>query len=126
MALARTCLALLAAVLLLGTAAQSSTGNGLSGIVKKGPITPVCRVGTPCDAPAQATLRFSRSTSSGTKLYAVRSKANGAYRIALPSGYYTVTTKERIGVDRNLRPRRVHVRGGHWDRVNFFIDTGIR
>jgi hypothetical protein len=126
MALVRICVASLAAVLLIAAAAQSSTGNGLSGIVKKGPIAPVCRIGKPCTAPAQATLRFSRSTASGTKLYAVRSKANGAYRIALPSGYYTVTTRERIGVDRNLRPRRVHVRSGHWDRIDFFIDTGIR
>lgn len=126
MALARIVLALSATALVLVVPAGSTTGSGLSGVVRKGPTAPVCGSGEPCDAPVQATLRFSRKTATGTKLYAVRSKTTGVYRIALPSGYYTVTTKERIGIDRNLRPHRVHVRGGHWDKLNFFIDTGIR
>ena len=41
-------------------------------------------------------------------------------------GNYTVTTVERIGITRNLRPQRVHVRAGHDDRLDFLIDTGIR
>jgi len=126
MALARIALAVPTAALLFVFPAWSTTGSGLSGVVKKGPIAPVCRSGEPCDAPVQATLRFSRTTATGTKLYTVRSKTNGIYRISLPSGYYTVTTKERIGIDRAPRPHRVHVRRGRWDKLNFFIDTGIR
>jgi hypothetical protein len=124
---ARVCLASIAVVLTMAAPAGSVTANGLYGTVKRGPTKPVCRVGEACDAPVQVTLRFTRTTAAGTtRLYALRSKASGAYRIALPAGYYTVTTKEKIGIDRNIRPRRVHVRRGHWDKLDFFIDTGIR
>jgi len=124
---ARIFLASLVTSLVVASPAGSVTGGGLYGVVRKGPITPVCRAGEPCDAPAQVTLRFSRTTAAGvTKLYAVRSKATGSYRISLPAGYYSVTTKERIGIDRNIAPRRVHVRRAHWDKLNFSIDTGIR
>lgn len=124
---ARACLASMVTVLIVAVPAGSATANGLYGVVKKGPTKPVCRVGEPCDAPVQVTLRFTRTTTAGrTRLYAMRSKASGSYRIALPAGYYTVTTKEKIGIDRNIRPRRVHVRTRHWDKINFSIDTGIR
>src|SRR3954447_5693302 len=96
--------------------------SGLHGTVAKGPTQPVCRVGQPCTAPAQVTLLFRRPG----RTYRTRSTATGAYRIALPAGYYTVTTAEKIGISRNLRPQRVHVRAGHQDALNFLIDTGIR
>ena len=127
MAHVRTLLAFATAGLALAAPAGSTTATGLYGIVRMGPTKPVCRVGEPCDAPARVTLRFTRTTAAtATQFYPVRTKATGAYRIALPAGYYTVTTKEKVGVDRNIRPRVVHVRTGHWDKLNFFIDTGIR
>ena len=127
MACARVCLAVIVAALVVAVPAGSATANGLHGVVKKGPTRPVCKVGESCDAPVQVTLRFTRTTTAGTtRLYTVRSKTTGSYRVALPPGYYTVTTKEKIGIDRNIRPRRLHVRKGHWDTINFFIDTGIR
>jgi hypothetical protein len=96
--------------------------SGLHGTVMKGPTTPVCRAGQPCSAPAQVTLLFRRAGH----VYRARSSANGLYRITLPAGYYTVTTAERIGIARNIRPARVHVRMGHLDALDFRIDTGIR
>jgi hypothetical protein len=96
--------------------------SGLHGTVTKGPIVPVCRAGEPCSAPVQATLLFRR----GTHVYRTRSSATGAYRITLPPGYYTVSTVERLGITRNVRPLRVHVRAGHVDLLDFGIDTGIR
>jgi hypothetical protein len=95
---------------------------GLHGTVTKGPTTPVCRTDRPCSAPAQVTLLFRRAG----RVHRVRSTPTGAYRIALPAGYYTVTTAERIGITRNIRPARVHVRRGHVDTIDFQIDTGIR
>ena len=71
--------------------------GGLHGIVMKGPTQPVCRTGQPCSAPAQVTLLF-RRTGPTPRLYRTRSTATGAYRIALPAGYYTVTTAEKIGI----------------------------
>jgi hypothetical protein len=113
----------LAAAALVPAASASLPPNGLYGIVKKGPITPVCRQGVPCDAPVQVTLVFSRS---GSDVGSARSSMDGRYRIRLPAGYYAVRTLERIGIDHAIRPRNVHVRSGHVDRLDFSIDTGIR
>ena len=96
--------------------------SGFHGTVSKGPVRPVCREGEPCSAPAQVTLVFRR----GTRTYRSRSTPAGTYRISLPAGYYTVSTAERIGIIRNIRPQRVHVRAGFNDKLDFRIDTGIR
>jgi hypothetical protein len=98
--------------------------SGLHGVVTKGPTTPVCRQGQTCTAPAQVTLVFRNQRSART--FRTRSDALGRYRIVLPAGYYDVTTVERIGIHRNIRPGAVHVRLGYDDRLNFSIDTGIR
>jgi hypothetical protein len=96
--------------------------SGLHGTVTKSPTMPVCRVGQSCSAPAQVTLLFHRAG----RTYRTRSAPNGAYRITLPPGYYAVSTVERIGITRNIRPHAVHVRRGHNDKLDFSIDTGIR
>jgi hypothetical protein len=106
---------------LLATIAIALT-SGFHGTVLKGPTRPVCRAGEPCSAPAQVTLVFRRVT----RIYRVRTTAAGTYRIALSAGYYTVSTAERIGITRMIRPQRVHVRAGHNDKLDFLIDTGIR
>ena len=96
--------------------------SGVQGLVTKGPIAPVCRQGEPCTAPVRATLLFHRAG----RTFRTRSGPDGRYRILLAPGYYMVTTLERIGIDRNIRPRTIHVRSGHVDRLDFAIDTGIR
>ena len=96
--------------------------SGLHGTVTKGPTVPVCRKGEPRSAPAQVTLLFRRAGHT----YRTRSGANGVYRITLPPGYYTVSTVERIGIIRNIKPHAVHVRRAYNDRLDFSIDTGIR
>lgn len=99
--------------------------SGLQGVVTKAPTTPVCRAGRPCTAPAQVTLLFHRSLPTA-RTYRTRSGTDGRYRIVLPPGIYTVSTAERIGITRNIRPLRIRVRAGHVDRLNFSIDTGMR
>src|SRR5206468_744179 len=118
-----TIAAALAAALLAPGAIASLPRSGLFGIVTKGPTVPVCREGETCDAPVQVTLVFARA---GRDVARVRSSAAGHYRIALRAGYYAVRTLERIGITRAIRPRNVHVRSGHFDRLDFSIDTGIR
>jgi len=113
----------LAVALAASGATASLPNSGLYGIVKRGPITPVCKVGVPCDAPVQVTLVFQRE---GRDVSRTRSATDGRYRIAVSSGYYTVRTVERIGITNNIRPKNVHVRRGHFDRLDFSIDTGIR
>jgi hypothetical protein len=67
------------------------------------------------------TLVFTRAGST----HRVHSATNGAYRILLQPGYYTVSTAAN-GLSRRPEPTRVHVRRGHVDRLDFSIDTGIR
>jgi hypothetical protein len=105
--------------------ASSVGGGGLHGTVRRGPIWPVCPTSGPCDAPVRVTLVFARAATPQRR-YRIRSHADGAYRIALPAGVYTVTTKERVGIRHNIRPHRVRVRAGRWNKVDFSIDTGIR
>jgi hypothetical protein len=114
-------------LLLLPAAAVGTAGSGLYGTVRKGPITPVCRTGVPCDAPARLTLTFESTSSSSHLRVEVNSDRNGRYRLALPPGFYAVKTGHaRTVAVRPIKPRAVHVRNGRWDRIDFFVDTGIR
>jgi hypothetical protein len=123
-AMAAAAIAILA---LLPAAAAGTTGSGLYGTARKGPITPVCRTGVPCDAPARVTLTFESIASSSNLRVQVRTNKKGRYRVALPPGFYTVKTGTTKTVSlRPIKPGAVHVRKGRWDRINFFVDTGIR
>ncbi len=119
-----------ALVLLPVAGSGGAAGTGLYGTVKKGPVRPVCQQGVPCDAPAQVTLVFTRTSPDGTfqsaQKWRVRSTEQGKYKIALDPGFYTVRSTLRIGMTKLPRPHAVHVRAGHWDRINLFFDTGIR
>ena len=109
---------------LLAGGSSGSTGSGLYGTVRMGPIRPVCQIGVPCDGPVvRRMLVFSRS---GRTIMRVRSTAQGTYRIALPSGYYDIRSAAKIGISAQPKPHAVHIRAGHWDRINLFFDTGIR
>jgi hypothetical protein len=106
----------------VATASAAPTLGGLHGTVKRGPITPVCRVGVPCDAPAaHIVLVFSDARVVST----TRTDASGGYRIKLPAGTYVVHTNVRP-FGRTPRPATVRVRAGHSDEIDFTIDTGIR
>ena len=98
--------------------------SGLHGIVTRGPTTPVCRVGTPCSAPAVgAVLVFSRN---GTTVAHVRAGAGGRYSVTLAPGVYRVTVGSAPRSGSGIRPENATVRPGVDRRVDFLIDTGIR
>ena len=116
LALVTVCLAVVA----------SSSGavprSGLYGTVMRGPITPVCLVGVPCEAPAaNVILTF----SGASFVRSTQTDDRGVYRIGLPPGIYSVRTKSKP-LGQTPRPARVRVRAGHSDRIVFLIDTGIR
>jgi hypothetical protein len=96
--------------------------GSLHGTVMRGPITPVCQVGVPCNAPAEhVTLLFTR-TGVTTK---TTTDASGRYRIKLRVGYYAVRTNQKpFGT--MPKPANVRFIAGRDRRVDFFIDTGIR
>src|SRR5262245_1820980 len=98
--------------------------SGLHGTVSRGPVTPVCRVGVPCSAPAVgAVLVFSRR---GRPVARIRAGAGGRYSVQLEPGYYTVAISPVRRVGFGLRPSRVHVAAGVDAHVDFSVDTGIR
>ena len=109
-----TLVALVSAVALL-------TGT-IHGTVMRGPTAPVCRIGTPCRAPAKhITLSFTRSGSTRT----TKTDDRGRYSIRLPAGLYAVKTDQRpFGTV--PQPRSARVRANQSRRVDFDIDTGIR
>jgi hypothetical protein len=115
--------ALLAVVLV--APAGGTTGQGLYGLVTRGPTTPVCSTDEPCSEPAARTkLRFLRA---GTLIGSVVTDARGRYRLQLRRGVYTVRVGgvSTIAIGHGIDPPTVRVRAG-WRRQNFDIDTGIR
>jgi hypothetical protein len=119
-------LVLLASLALVGAAgAQATVGRGsLAGVVKRGPIAPVCVVEQPCDEPAKGvTLLFSRNDRVVGR---VITDDQGRYRLQLPAGLYSVRRPAAASIDRKLEPNHVRVYARRAAHVDFSIDTGIR
>ncbi len=117
----RITLAVIAAVCLLGGAAQGATvKSGLFGKVTRGPITPVCIAEVPCSAPVPgAMIVFSRA---GHEVARTRTSAKGTYRLTLTPGTYSVRVLQARPVD----PGVARVQRGQFRHTDFSIDTGIR
>jgi hypothetical protein len=110
---------------LSGTAGASPTA-GLWGLVTRGPIAPVCRVGTPCTGPAVGvTLVFSRA---GMVRGRAVTSATGRYRVTLSPGTYSIRlAKAALGRPGFMHePLTARVVAGRYRRVDVSIDTGIR
>jgi hypothetical protein len=112
---------LVAALALAAPAAAKAPTSGAYGTVTRGPTTPVCHVGTPCNAPARQTLiQFTRAG----KTTRTTTNGDGQYRVRLKPGRYVVS-KPDWGPG-SIRPERILVLEGRFAHVNLFIDTGIR
>jgi hypothetical protein len=110
------------AALVVVAGAQATTPRGtLTGMVSRGPITPVCVAEQPCSGPApNVTLLFMRNGAVAGRTV---TNAAGHYTLRLQAGSYTV---RRSNTGRNLDPSHATVRAGRTSHVDFFIDTGIR
>jgi hypothetical protein len=112
--------------LALAAGAEATPPPGtLTGIVTRGPITPVCVAEQPCDAPApNVRLLFSRN---GAVVGRAVTDQDGRYRLRLPAGSYSVRRAVTAApIDRKLDPNRARVYPGRLTHVDFSIDTGIR
>jgi hypothetical protein len=90
----------------------------LKGTVTIGPLTPVCRVGTPCTGPA---ARVVLTFTSRTRAVRATTAADGTYSVRLAPGTYSVTGSKGM----RIAPAQVVVGPrGRWQ--SFAIDTGIR
>ena len=112
----------LSGALAAGTAAAGGS-TGVGGVLYRGPVTPVCRAGIPCDAPAPGvTLVFSRAG----RVVRVRTGVGGHFSVALRPGLYAVRVAPALKIGSGLSPRSVRVPVGGWARVRLMLDTGIR
>lgn len=102
-----------------------SPTTGLSGVVMRGPITPVCRVDTPCDAPFTATFSVQRS---GRQIAQFRSDASGLFTVFLKPGDYTVVPPPDAPIiSPAMQSKQVSVAdSGTLTMVRLTFDTGIR
>jgi hypothetical protein len=96
----------------------------LHGTITRGPTTPVCYVGKPCNEPmAGAVLVFSRNSRIVARR---RSDAHGHYSVRLRVGTYTVSLAVRPKIGSGLKPQTIRLPHAVPTRIDFFVDTGIR
>lgn len=107
----------------VAAAGAGTSASGLHGIVLRGPTSPVCHVGDPCEEPAKGLLlQFRRN---GRVVKEVRTSRTGRYRILLRAGRYAVTTP-RVRRTARLRPQLVSVPRNRVAQLVFHLDTGIQ
>jgi len=117
-------LLVIATALSLAGTGSASVSSGLRGVVMRGPVTPVCVVGQPCDEPAaNLKLIFVRDRIVAGR---VRTDGQGRYRVTLRPGRYSVRIPGKVLIGRGITPATVRVVRGRFVRVDFFVDTGIR
>jgi hypothetical protein len=102
-----------------------SPSTGLTGVVVRGPVTPVCRVDVPCDAPFSATFNVERN---GRRVTQFQSDTAGQFTVFLEPGTYTVVANTDAPViSPSLQTKSVTVAdNGTLTVVRLMFDTGIR
>src|SRR5262245_58203280 len=114
---------------LLSTPACSSMSpsptTGLTGVVLRGPVTPVCRVDVPCDAPFSATFTVQKS---GQRVVQFQSDASGRFTVFLaPGPYMIVPGADAPIISPSIQSKIVTVLdNGALTAVQLMFDTGIR
>jgi hypothetical protein len=114
--------------LVLGLLVSAPAAAAVKGVVAvtatRGPVTPVCKVGQPCDGPAEGVQLVVRR--SDTVVKRAVTNAVGSARLVLAPGRYQVTAFYGAAMHARLQARSVVVVGGRTTRLRFSFDTGIR
>jgi len=122
----RTALALALAAVALGTAGPAPSAvapSGIRGTVTKSPISPVCKAGVPCSAPAAGVTLV--ALRGGVRVAAAATSAAGRYRFVLRPGTYLVRLLRAPALG-GLSPRTVRVVRGRFTVLDVVVDSGIR
>lgn len=119
----------LAALTLIVAASSVAQGlattpaSGLRGVVMRGPTSPICHAGDPCEEPAKGLLlQFRRE---GRIVKQVRTSRTGRYRVLLRGGRYAVTTPG-LRAPARLQPQLVVVPRGRIARRDFHLESGVQ
>jgi hypothetical protein len=112
-------------LVVLAPKGAAATGQGLYGLVMRGPTKPVCSSQESCSEPA-AHLRV-RFVRSGRVSSTAVTDARGRYRVRLAPGLYKVKVVgiPASGIGGRITPASVRVRAA-WRHQDFDVDTGIR
>jgi hypothetical protein len=102
-----------------------SPTTGLTGVVMRGPVTPVCRVDVPCDAPFGATFMVEQD---GRRVAQFQSDAAGQFTVYLrPGAYVIVPGADAPIITAAAQRKSVTVAdNGMLTVVRLMFDTGIR
>lgn len=117
-------------VLLLGllSSASASAAAAVRGFVAvtatRGPITPVCKEGQPCDGPAKGVQLVVRRGAAVVERTVT--DAGGHARLVLRPGSYKVTGFYGAAMHARLQAKSVVVAAGRTAQLRFSFDTGIR
>jgi hypothetical protein len=98
--------------------------QGIEGLVLVGPQCPVESPEDPCpDLPYEATIEV--RDRGGDSVARVRSDADGAFRVGLRPGSYTLVPESGAPFP-SAGPQDVDVSEGRYSEVTIRFDTGIR
>ena len=98
--------------------------TGLTGVVVRGPITPVCEIGRPCDAPFSAAFDV---YENARRVAGFRSDADGRFTVMLPAGIYRVIpAADAPVIQPPAQVKTVEVLPVGLTQVRLEFDTGIR
>ena len=118
------CVAMAAVIVGCGTSVSPTPGTGLTGVVVRGPITPVCQVAVPCEAPFSAGFTVEQD---GRRVAQFHSNADGRFSVRLLPGQYRVAPDLDAPI---IRPasqvKTVDVGDSGMTEVRLQFDTGIR
>ena len=97
--------------------------TGLVGTVRRGPITPVCQVGVPCDAPFSAGFEVLLGQIAVARF---QSDSAGRYQVLLAPGTYVVVPDSSAPIFPKGQTRQVNVGPVGLTQLDLEFDTGIR
>jgi len=104
--------------------ASSTPTTGLTGVVVRGPIAPVCRIDVACDAPFGAGFSVQQS---GRHVGQFRSDAEGRFTVWLsPGAYRVVPDADAPLMAPSSQAKTVEVGSVGLTAVRLEFDTGIR
>jgi hypothetical protein len=107
-----------------GHAVSPTPTTGLTGVVVRGPIVPVCQVSEPCDAPFSAGFTVHQD---GRRVAQFQSDAAGRFTIWLRPGTYSVIPNPDAPlIAPTSQVKTVEVRDTGLTDVRLEFDTGIR
>lgn len=100
------------------------TDTGLTGTVRRGPITPVCQLSVPCDEPFSATFTVRQGDRTVTTFH---SDSHGHFESHLPPGVYLVVpSADAPIISPTAQAKQVEVMANGLTTIVLQFDTGIR